>query len=84
MQSKNADSVLPEPVGAAISVSSPAAIAGQPADWAGVGPCVKRRSNHSLTAGCSRSSSGCALEPSMGPKSTARGPGRYSLTAVRR
>ena len=41
---RNAASVLPEPVGAQISVLAPVAIAGQPAACAGVGP-SKERSN---------------------------------------
>ena len=38
MPYRNAASVFPEPVGAWISVWPPAAIAGQPSAWAGVGP----------------------------------------------
>ena len=49
---RNAASVLPEPVGALISVCSPVAIAGQACAWAGVGA-SKARSNHSLTCGVS-------------------------------
>ena len=51
MQTRNPASVLPDPVGAAMSVSFPAAIWGQPSDWAGVGPSGKRCSNQALTAG---------------------------------
>src|SRR5579862_94297 len=51
MQTRNPASVLPDPVGAAISVFLPAAISGQPALCAGVGPSGKRRSNQALTAG---------------------------------
>ena len=43
---RNAASVLPEPVGAEISVCSPVAIAGHACAWAGVGA-AKARSNHS-------------------------------------
>ena len=46
-------SVLPEPVGAATSVCSPAAMGGQAASCAGVGPSGKRSRNHAATAGCS-------------------------------
>ena len=48
---RKAASVLPEPVGAAISVSSPPAIAGQPCACGSVGPSGKRRSNQARTAG---------------------------------
>src|SRR5437763_1021589 len=51
MQTRNPASVLPEPVGAAISVSRPAAMWTQPSSWGGVGPSGKRRVNHSTTAG---------------------------------
>src|ERR1022692_4604711 len=44
-------SVLPEPVGAAISVLLPAAISGHPPVCAGVGPSGNRRSNQARTAG---------------------------------
>ncbi len=37
MPQRNAVSVLPDPVGARIRVFSPAAMAGQPNSWAGVG-----------------------------------------------
>ena len=46
-------SVLPEPVGAATSVCSPAAMGGQAASWAGVGPSGNRSRNQAATAGCS-------------------------------
>src|SRR6476659_230532 len=45
---KKAVSVLPDPVGARISVWSPAAIAGQPPDWAAVGV-ANDASNHAWT-----------------------------------
>ena len=51
MQTRNPASVLPDPVGAAISVSRPAAMWAHPASWGGVGPSGKRRANHSATAG---------------------------------
>src|SRR6516165_64795 len=51
MQTRKPASVLPDPVGAAISVSSPAATRGQPSSWASVGPSGNRPRNHSLTAG---------------------------------
>ncbi len=50
-------SVLPEPVGAQISVLSPEAIAGQPLSWAGVGA-SNDASNQRLTGaenGCKSS-----------------------------
>ena len=51
MATRNPASVLPEPVGAAINVSRPAAISGQPRACGSVGPSGKRRRNHSATAG---------------------------------
>ena len=51
MHSRNAASVLPEPVGAAINTSSPAAMRGHPSRCGGVGPSGKRRRNHVPTAG---------------------------------
>lgn len=46
----NAARVLPEPVGAQMSVCSPAAIAGQPCAWAAVGSAKVDR-NQSAAAG---------------------------------
>src|SRR5215471_6278961 len=51
MATRNAASVLPDPVGAAIRVSAPPAMWGQPWACASVGPSGKRRRNHSATAG---------------------------------
>src|SRR5579859_1697668 len=48
---RNPARVFPEPVGAAINVSRPSAISGQPSACASVGPSAKRRLNHSVTAG---------------------------------
>src|SRR2546423_11509809 len=56
MQTRNAASVLPEPVGAAISVSRPAAISAQPPAWGGVGPSGNRLPNQVRTAGGNSSS----------------------------
>ena len=47
---RNAASVLPDPVGARISVWSPRAMAAQPSRWAGVGS-SNVASNHARTAG---------------------------------
>ena len=55
MAARNPARVLPEPVGAQISVCRPATIAGQPPAWASVGPSGNRRSNHARTAGWNRS-----------------------------
>ena len=52
---RKAASVLPEPVGAAISTSRPALIAGQASPWAGVGA-AKLWSNHARTEGWKKSS----------------------------
>src|SRR5580698_2354999 len=43
--------VLPDPVGAAIKVSPPAPISGQPSIWGAVGPSGKRLVNQEATAG---------------------------------
>src|SRR5205809_5687354 len=51
MQTRKAARVLPEPVGAAISVSRPAAISAQPPSCGSVGPSGNRRSNQVRTAG---------------------------------
>ena len=50
-------SVFPEPVGAQISVCSPAAMCGQPSIWGGVGS-GKEDANHSRTAGENAASAG--------------------------
>ena len=50
MAARNAASVLPEPVGAAISTCCPAWIAGQASACAAVGA-AKLRSNQAATAG---------------------------------
>ena len=62
MQTRKPASVLPDPVGAAISVSEPAAMWGHPSAWGGVGPSGKRRRNHSATAGWKP----CTAGPSSG------------------
>ena len=54
MEVINAAKVLPEPVGAAINVWRPCAIAGQPSIWASVGS-ENLLLNHSLTRGWNRS-----------------------------
>ena len=51
MQMRKAASVLPEPVGAEISVVRPARISGQPCSCGSVGV-PKRPTNHSATSGC--------------------------------
>src|SRR5579859_1641866 len=56
MQTRNAASVLPEPVGAAISVWRPAAISRQPSACGSVGPSGNRPSNQRRTAGWNDSS----------------------------
>src|SRR5689334_24935109 len=55
MQARNAVSVLPEPVGAEISVVWPARMCGQPCSWGSVGV-PKRATNHSWTSGCAQES----------------------------
>ncbi len=51
MPTRNPASVFPDPVGAAIRVSTPAAMWAQPSAWGRVGPSGNRRRNHSATAG---------------------------------
>src|ERR1700743_958989 len=53
MQMRNAANVLPEPVGAEMSVGLPARIGGQPCSCGSVGV-SKRRTNHSWTTGCAQ------------------------------
>src|SRR5580658_703927 len=56
--------VLPDPVGAAIKVSPPAPISGQPPTWGAVGPSGKRLVNQEATAGWHpRSASGVSGRP---------------------
>lgn len=50
MAHRNAERVLPDPVGARISAWSPPAMAGHPCAWAGVGA-GNEVSNHARTAG---------------------------------
>ena len=56
MQTRNAASVLPDPVGAAINVWRPAAISCHPAACGSVGPAGNRPSNQARTAGWNDSS----------------------------
>ena len=51
MQTRNAASVFPDPVGAAISVCRPAAISCQAPACGSVGPAGNRRANQARTAG---------------------------------
>src|SRR5919106_373463 len=51
MATRKPASVLPDPVGAAISVSAPEAMSGHPWAWGSDGPSGNRRSNHVRTAG---------------------------------
>lgn len=55
MQMRKAARVLPEPVGAEISVGAPARMCGQPCCWGSVGV-PKRRVNHSCVTGCAQAS----------------------------
>ena len=55
MQARNAASVLPEPVGAEISVVRPARMCGQPCSCGSVGV-PKRWTNHSCTSGWAHAS----------------------------
>ena len=51
MAIRKPERVLPEPVGAAISVSVPLAMRGQPCACGSVGPSGNVRANHVATAG---------------------------------
>src|SRR5262245_11591342 len=99
MPHRNAASVLPDPVGARMSVWSPPAMAGQPWAWAGVGA-GKLVSNQACTAGENREAStpatlqtGYDRKPRPGreerdpfgsrPYRTARGAGRAGGQAPR-
>ncbi len=53
MQARNAASVLPEPVGAEISVDLPARMGGQPCSCGSVGE-PNLAANHSSTSGCAQ------------------------------
>src|SRR5262245_23378506 len=78
MDHRKAASVVPEPVGAAISVSSPRAIAGQPSACAAVG--VPNRSrNQSATNGENGTSAGLACASGTGQQ----GPAAYTLPATK-
>src|SRR5437868_1696293 len=57
MQAKNAARVLPEPVGAEISVLRPETMWGHPSSWGSVGV-PKQRTNQSRTSGCAQAKAG--------------------------
>ena len=83
MPQRNAASVLPEPVGARISVCSPAAMAGQPCAWAAVGA-GNEVANHARTGSEKRSSAamaaayGGALTVGLGASSWRRSGGKIA------
>ncbi len=56
MATRNPARVLPDPVGAAMRVSVPWAMSGQPCSWGREGPSGKRRANQVATAGWNPSS----------------------------
>src|SRR5215469_17096249 len=65
MQMKTAASVLPDPVGAEISVVLPARISGQPCSCGSVGE-PNRPKNHPATSGCAHESdTGISVAGSM-------------------
>ena len=76
MQTRNAASVLPDPVGAAISVCLPAAISCHPAACGSVGPAGNLRPNQARTAGWNESStrSPYLRLPTFHPPIANRGP----------
>src|SRR5512134_837265 len=81
MQTRKAARVLPVPVGAAISVSRPRAIAGQPCACASVGPSGKRRSNQARTAGwkeASASMAGASVAWPIGENQAKAGQARWT------
>src|SRR5271157_4041598 len=70
---RNAASVLPDPVGATISVFRPAAMAGQPSRCAGVGsPSASR--NQAATGGKNRARTSSSSSPSSSGAITYRSP----------
>src|SRR5262249_43118203 len=73
-QTRKPASVLPDPVGAATSVSVAAATEGQPRRWASVGPSGKRRRNHSATAGWNAGCASAAVAAAAGPGRGGGGP----------
>ena len=77
MATRKAASVLPEPVGAEISVSRPAMMCGQPRACASVGA-LKRRSNQARTAGWKESRTFMTERE----RSISRGPRRTSVLWV--
>src|SRR5215467_3024954 len=77
MQTRKAARVLPEPVGAAISVSRPAAISAQPRACGGVGPSGNRRRNQVRTAGWKVSTTPATLPSPISPRRS-RGSTRQS------
>src|SRR2546430_11375218 len=76
MQPRKAARVLPEPVGAAISVSRPAAISAHPPAWGEVGPSGNRLPNQVRTAGWKVS---IMWGPLYRPSPTAARAGRFAL-----
>src|SRR5205085_5564361 len=79
MHTRKAARVLPEPVGAAISVSRPAAISVQPPACGGVGPSWNRRSNHVETIGWNPSIILGTVAPLADSVSPGRDQGRPAL-----
>jgi hypothetical protein len=75
--------VLPDPVGAAIRVSRPEVIKGQPRACGSVGPSGKRRRNQVATAGWKVASTGCdAVGPRSGAEASGVGAARTMLLMV--
>src|SRR3954447_9375941 len=73
---RNAASVLPEPVGADSSTSSPRAIAGHACSWAAVGRSKARR-NHSRTCGVNDSRAAEGMRPFSVTKRVRRSPAAH-------
>src|SRR5271157_3872999 len=74
---RNAASVLPDPVGATISVFRPAAIAGQPSRCEGVGSPNASR-NQAATGGRNRASTSSSASPSSSESIRYRNPSPYN------
>src|SRR5918998_6715582 len=82
MPTRKPASVLPDPVGAAMSVSRPAAMCAQPCAWAGVGPSPKRRANQVATAGWNPLSGRWEPRPAAGSGANSGSVSTVAMTAT--
>src|SRR5262245_36426018 len=81
MDQRNAARVFPDPVGAAIRVSSPRAIAGQPCTWASVGV-PKRSRNQTSTRGENETTGPPSYHRRRPPASRCRRTKRLGITPL--